>query len=235
MDELEFRRRVVADPDTTDPDTIAAAKADPAKRDFLAQQKRLNQQLASAVQVDVPEDLAHKLIWHQSAREFAKQRRRNRWHIALAASVAFMVGIGFTLWSQKPLSLESQALAHMRHAQTERELASHTVSLDEVNAKLAGFGALFTGNIGTVEVANYCHLGTLRSVHLIVSTNTGDISVFIIPPSGDTERQTFEFANDQYHGQGMQLASARIMVVGERQSDVQTIFDNVSRQIYFSA
>ena len=35
MDELEFRRRIYADPNTTDSDLVAAANADEKKRAFL--------------------------------------------------------------------------------------------------------------------------------------------------------------------------------------------------------
>ena len=67
MDELEFRRRIYADPETTDSDVVEAAKADESKRSFWNEQKQLDKQLKQALKVDVPEDLASKLIWQQSA------------------------------------------------------------------------------------------------------------------------------------------------------------------------
>ena len=88
MDELEFRRRIYADPETTDSDVIAAAKADENKRKFWNEQKQFDKQLKQAVKVDVPEDLKHKLIWQQSANEFAIYQKRSRWYVAMAASIA---------------------------------------------------------------------------------------------------------------------------------------------------
>ena len=54
MDELEFRRRIYADPETTDSDVVEAAKADDNKRHFWNEQKQLDKQLKQALKVDVP-------------------------------------------------------------------------------------------------------------------------------------------------------------------------------------
>ena len=112
MDELEFRRRIYADPETTDSDVVEAAKEDESKRSFWNEQKQFDKQLKQALKVDVPEDLASKLIWQQSADEFTRYKRRSRWYLAMAASVAFTVGIGLTMWYHQPLSIGGQALAH---------------------------------------------------------------------------------------------------------------------------
>ena len=63
MDELEFRRRIYADPETTDNDVVDAAKQDDNKRKFWNEQIQLDRQLRKAVKVDVTEDLSHRLIW----------------------------------------------------------------------------------------------------------------------------------------------------------------------------
>ncbi|MEW9798136.1 DUF3379 family protein [Alteromonas sp. CYL-A6] len=235
MDELEFRRRVYANPDTTDPDVIEAARADESKRAFWNEQKQFDMKLKQAVKVDVPDDLAHKLIWQQTAEEFSRQRRRSRWHIAMAASVAFVFGIGFTLWSQQPLSLEGQALAHMVHAESERPHSPLPVDLQQVNAKLASFGAEFSEMIGDVETVNYCHLSSVRSLHLIVNTEYGKMSVFIVPPTDDSPRERFDFADSHYKGQGIALQKASIMVVGDKQSDTSALLNNVKSHLRFSA
>jgi len=80
MDELEFRRRIYADPETTDNDVVDAAKQDDNKRKFWNEQIQLDRQLRKAVKVDVPEDLSHRLIWQQSASEFKRYQKRSRWY-----------------------------------------------------------------------------------------------------------------------------------------------------------
>lgn len=234
MDELEFRRRVYANPDTTDPDIVEAAQQDPAKRAFWRDQKKLDRELKQAVKVPVPDDLAHKLIWQQSADEFARHKRRSRWYTALAASVAFAVGLSFTLITAPTPSLEKQVLAHMVHADDEQAHSALPVDLRQVNMKLASFGASFTDMIGDVRVVNYCHLDNVRSLHLIVDTDQGPMSVFIVPKRDDLFAPP-RFSDDRYRGQGAQMQRASVLVVGEKQADLTPLLNNVTAHMQFSA
>ena len=234
MDELEFRRRIYADPETTDSDVVEAAKADDNKRHFWNEQKQLDKQLKQALKVDVPEDLANKLIWQQSADEFTRYKRRSRWYLAMAASVAFTVGIALTMWHHKPLSIGGQALAHMQYADMEQAHSLLPVDLNMVNAKLASFGASFNEMLDGVEVANYCHLSTVRSLHLIVDTPQGKMSVFVVPERGDVTVPS-EFADKQYRGESLKLQRANVMIVGDKDADLSEMKEAVAKRIQFSA
>ncbi len=209
MDELEFRRRIYADPETTDSDVVEAAKADESKRSFWNEQKQLDKQLKQALKVDVPEDLASKLIWQQSADEFTRYKRRSRWYLAMAASVAFTVGIGLTMWYHQPLSIGGQALAHMQYAEME-----HAHSLLPVDLNM--------------------HLSTVRSLHLIVNTPQGKMSVFVVPERGDVSVPS-EFADGQYHGESIKMKHANVMIVGDKDADLSDMKKAVSERIQFSA
>ncbi|MEC8298368.1 DUF3379 family protein [Alteromonas abrolhosensis] len=234
MDELEFRRRIYADPETTDSDVIEAAKADENKRSFWNEQKQLDKQLKQALKVDVPEDLANKLIWQQSADEFTRYKRRSRWYLAMAASVAFTVGIGITMWYHQPLSIGGQALAHMQYAEVERAHSQLPVDLNMVNAKLASFGGSFSQMLEGVEVANYCHLSTVRSLHLIVNTPQGKMSVFVVPDRTDISVPS-EFSDGNYHGESIKMKHANVMIVGDKNADLSEMKKAVSERIQFSA
>ncbi|GMM68003.1 DUF3379 domain-containing protein [Alteromonas sp. MTD1] len=234
MDDLEFRRRIYADPETTDSDVVEAAKADDNKRHFWNEQKLLDKQLKQSLKVDVPDDLANKLIWQQSADEFTRYKRRSRWYLAMAASVAFTVGIALTMWHHKPLSIGGQALAHMQYADMEQAHSLLPVDLNMVNAKLASFGASFNEMLDGVEVANYCHLSTVRSLHLIVDTPQGKMSVFVVPERGDVTVPS-EFADKQYRGESLKLQRANVMIVGDKDADLSEMKEAVAKRIQFSA
>lgn len=234
MDELEFRRRIYADPETTDSDVVEAAKADESKRNFWNEQKQLDKQLKQALKVDVPEDLASKLIWQQSTDEFNRYKRRSRWYLAMAASVAFTIGIGLTMWYHQPLSIGGQALAHMQYAEMETAHSLLPADLNMVNAKLASFGGSFSEMLDGVEVVNYCHLSTVRSLHLIVDTPQGKMSVFVVPERGDVTVPS-EFSDDQYHGESIKMRHANVMIVGDKDADLSEMKKAVSERIQFSA
>ncbi|GGW74471.1 DUF3379 family protein [Alteromonas halophila] len=233
MDELEFRRRVYANPDTTDAEVVKAAQQDPGKRAFWNEQKKLDRDLKQAAKVEIPDDLAHKLIWQQSAYEFARHKRRSRWYMALAASLAFTIGLSFTLFTRQPLNLGNEVLAHMVYAEDEQAHSAVPVDLRQVNAKLASFGASFTDMIGDVEVVNYCHLQSVRSLHLILNTQQGKMSVFVVPNRDDISLPD-NFADDRYHGQGVHMQRASIMVVGHKNANLLPMLDNVKQRIQFS-
>ena len=234
MDELEFRRRIYADPETTDSDVVEAAKADESKRSFWNEQKQLDIQFKQALKVEVPDDLASKLIWQQSADEFTRYKRRSRWYVAMAASVAFTIGIGLTMWYHQPLSIGGQALAHMQYAEMEHAHSLLPVDLNMVNAKLASFGGSLSEMLDGIEVANYCHLSTVRSLHLIVNTPQGKMSVFVVPQRGDISVPS-EFEDSQYHGESIKMRRANVMVVGDKGADLSEMKKAVSERIQFSA
>ncbi|APD89306.1 hypothetical protein BM524_05500 [Alteromonas mediterranea] len=234
MDELEFRRRIYADPETTDSDVVEAAKADESKRSFWNEQKQLDKQFKQALKVEVPDDLASKLIWQQSADEFTRYKRRSRWYVAMAASVAFTIGIGLTMWYHQPLSIGGQALAHMQYAEMEHAHSLLPVDLNMVNAKLASFGGSLSEMLDGIEVANYCHLSTVRSLHLIVNTPQGKMSVFVVPQRGDISVPS-EFEDSQYHGESIKMRRANVMVVGDKGADLSEMRKAVSERIQFSA
>lgn len=234
MDELEFRRRIYADPETTDSDVVEAAKADESKRSFWNEQKQLDKQFKQALKVEVPDDLASKLIWQQSADEFTRYKRRSRWYVAMAASVAFTIGIGLTMWYHQPLSIGGQALAHMQYAEMEHAHSLLPVDLNMVNAKLASFGGSLSEMLDGIEVANYCHLSTVRSLHLIVNTPQGKMSVFVVPQRGDISVPS-EFEDSQYHGESIKMRRANVMVVGDKGADLSEMKKVVSERIQFSA
>ena len=234
MDELEFRRRIYADPETTDSDVVEAAKADESKRSFWNEQKQLDKQFKQALKVEVPDDLAIKLIWQQSADEFTRYKRRSRWYVAMAASVAFTIGIGLTMWYHQPLSIGGQALAHMQYAEMEHAHSLLPVDLNMVNAKLASFGGSLSEMLDGIEVANYCHLSTVRSLHLIVNTPQGKMSVFVVPQRGDISVPS-EFEDSQYHGESIKMRRANVMVVGDKGADLSEMKKAVSERIQFSA
>lgn len=65
MDELEFRRRLFADPN--DKDVIAQADTDPAKQRLVKEMQDFDATLHSALDISVPDDLAQKILAKQQA------------------------------------------------------------------------------------------------------------------------------------------------------------------------
>lgn len=235
MDDLEFRRRVFANPNTTDKDVTDTAAKDSDKAQLKQSLQQLDSQLNQALKIPVPEDLAHKLIWEQKAEEFRRHKRRTPWYIGLAASFALTLGISGTMvMHTASINIGDEALAHMRYAETEQPHSAVAVDMNLINAKLAGLGGTLVSSIGNVRVANYCHLNTTQSLHLILDTEQGTMSVFILPQKNNQDVPD-AFADNQYHGESWALQQASIMVVGEKGADLEPLMRKVKRSITFSA
>jgi hypothetical protein len=235
MDELEFRRTLYADPNCTDEKVLAAIADDPKKQAFYKELKQLDKNMHQASQVTVPDDLAHKLILRQTMQFHKASKVRNRIHLALAASVAFVVGVSFTMWQQSHLlDLSKQAIAHVHYEGAYALDAQENFSLQQVNAKLAQFGGEFTEELGHVYYANFCDFENVRSLHMVMQSENGKVSVFVIPYD-DTHNAKGSASGKGYQSQAIDVKRASIVVVGEEGANVQKMQEQLKRKIQFSA
>lgn len=239
MDDLEFRRAIYADPNCKDDSVIQAAVSDPNKQAFWSDLKRLDSAMSEASKVAVPEDLAHKLIWQQSMHRFTKQKQRSRVHLALAASIAFVVGISFTLWQQQSqidlINLTAPALTHVHYTEPHELAAQGDLSLELVNQKMTSLvGAHFSGEIGRIYSANYCEVENIKTLHLVMEGEHGKVTVFVIPKtSGYTSQPSF--SDEKYIGKSLQYDNASLILVGEKQQIFGQLEQKLKSKLVFSA
>lgn len=240
MDDLEFRRTLYADPQSTDRALLESMAKDPHKQEFAHELRKLNRELQAAASVPVPEDLAHKLILRQSLKSHAeKQNRKNRWYMAIAASLAFVFGVSLTLfWQQPVVNLGENALAHVYHESASLSASSQALSLAEVNAKLASMDASLSASlnadIGDIIAANYCHFDKVKSLHLVVQNAQGKVSIFVIPQRQGHQLQQ-DFGDEKLLGKGLRYQQANVLIVGEKNQDIQQLQHKIRQGLRFSA
>ena len=235
MDELEFRRILYADPNCTDEEVLAAIADDPKKQAFYKELKQLDKEMHQASQIKVPDDLVHKLILRQTMASHKSSKVRNRIQLAMAASVAFVVGVSFTMWQQNNLlDLSKQAIAHVHYEGDYALQAQENLSLQQVNAKLAKFGGEFSEDIGRVYYANFCDFENVRSLHMVLEGENGKVSVFVVPHN-DAYLAEGLSSDTKYNSQAIDLKRASIIVVGEEGSNLSEMQQQLNKKIRFSA
>ena len=235
MDELEFRRTLYADPNCKDKKVLAAIADDPKKQAFFQELKQLDQNMHQASQVKVPDDLVHKLILRQTMQSHKSSKVRNRIQLAMAASVAFVVGVSFTMWQQNNLlNLSEQAIAHVHYEGDYALDAKENVSLQQVNAKLAAFGGEISEDIGRIHYANFCDFDNVRSLHMVIEGEYGKVTVFVVPHD-DTHQAEGSAHDTRYNSQAVDLKRASIIVVGEEGANVSKMQEQLNKKIHFSA
>ncbi|UAA40101.1 DUF3379 domain-containing protein [Paraneptunicella aestuarii] len=235
MDDLEFRRQVYADPGSKDPALLEAATQDPAKQQFWDEMKSMNSDIENALDVPVPSELAHRLILRQSIESHNRDRSRNRMHIALAASVAFVIGLSFTLFNRQPTiyELSDVALRHMYHEADYALSVDDNVPLADVNAKLASFGGELKEPFSRVYFASYCLFDKQRSLHLVLGNGADKFTVFITPKE-DNEIFTGHFEDENYFGRAWQTSKMNVVVLAEKAKPTEQSMDEVRGKMLFS-
>jgi len=233
MDDLSFRKAVLAEPFTKDPAVIDAAKVDPQKQAFWEEIKAMEKDIAAVMQIPVPENLAERLILRQSISQHKAVSKQRPWYLALAASVIFATVLGFSMIGGSGNKLSDDVFAHMSHMEIEL-MKSAAVDADSVNNKLASFNGQVSGDLGDIVSANFCYLDKIKSLHVIVRGKHGLTSLFVVPDS-ITESIGETFSNATFKGASFLLESAKIIIVGENQDDVEALQRQAKTSLLFSA
>jgi len=233
MDDLQFRRSIYADPNTTDSDVASAKNDDPSKQKFAQEIEQLDQKIFSALNIDVPEGLTEKLILRQSLASHQQQKRKSSIKLAIAASVAFAIGLTVNQlqFSHAYSSVGDYAIAHTTHeAQYFTNDGDAKVTLASLNKKMASFNGSFSEKMGELMMADFCRFDGMKSLHLVFRGKSAPVNIFIVP---DSEHLAFskKFAKGELNGVVTDFKNSHIIVVGDNQEPLQQwqqkINDNV--------
>ncbi|WP_221073984.1 DUF3379 domain-containing protein [Agarivorans aestuarii] len=236
MDELEFRRQLYTNPRERSDTLIQEATRTPKNKKLYDEMQQFESKLEQALNVDVPDALAERLILSQSFDDSQLEyRRKTRVHIAMAASIAFVVGLSFSLvnW-QLPAGhtdMGQVALEHVYHEMPFTSGVDEQPNLQTINAKLARYGASFDQLPGDVVYVNHCAYAGAPAFHMIMKGKMGsNINVFVVPKS--TELQAVEsFADKKMHGMVSKLSNANLVVVGERNEPIEKALDTLTADL----
>lgn len=236
MDDLQFRRSIYADPKTQDDAVVLAKNTDPAKQKFATAVEQLDVEIAKAMQVPVPDDLYNKLILRQTLASHQQQKRKNRIHLALAASFAFAVGLTFNMLQDSHVrtSLGDIALAHMHHEEGFfNNNAGNLVSLAALNTKMADFNGSFVQSLGQLISAQFCPLNGTKSLHLVFQGQSSPVNVIILP-SDPTLDFASHFNDNQFKGQVIQNHDNNVIVIGDKNESLQQWQNKLNENIIWS-
>lgn len=236
MDDLQFRRSIYADPNNKDQEFLDAINADPAKQKFAQEIKQLDDKIAQAMNVPVPDDLYNKLILRQTLASHQQQKRKKRIHLAMAASVAFAVGLtlNFMQFSSAYSTLGDYALAHVYHEDNHWQNSDEAkVSLTRLNQKMAAFDGSFLNTVGQLIAADYCRFDSMKSLHLVFQGKTSLVTVFIVPQNDDL-RFDARFNDNNLQGRSEQFDKTNIIVIGDKNEPLKQWQENIRDNIRWS-
>ncbi|WP_299806470.1 DUF3379 domain-containing protein [uncultured Shewanella sp.] len=227
MDELKFRRQAYSEPNSQEPDFLDAAMESAEREAFLNDLKSLDTKIERALKIDVPDDLAAKLLLRQQLQHHHSQRRKTGFAFALVASVAFLAGIALTLLRMGPVDLGQHALAHVYHEDKALHI-DQNVAYQNVNFQLASLDShmKFTEQPGKVFYSTYCDFQGVQSLHLVMQGEQDKVTLFIVPLE---DRMVLEeaFADNKYQGMGFETDNAYMLLVGEKRQDLNYVRNEI--------
>ncbi|MEH6454341.1 MAG: DUF3379 family protein [Psychromonas sp.] len=225
MDDILFRHTAVATPNDKSEDFLKRKGESDQNKSLVDDAKKFDAQLKSILMVDVPEDLSNKILLEQSFAIETKKNLSHRWHLAIAASIAFIIGISLPLVNNINNSPQEIGLVAMQHIQKEYFFTSkinEQASLASVNAKLANYGAQATGDLGEVMFVNFCDFEGTPALHMILKGEMGRVTVFVVPKKAGFIN-TPNFNNQHFTGLSEDLSKTNLVIIGEKNEPIEKI------------
>ncbi|WP_038176998.1 DUF3379 domain-containing protein [Vibrio pacinii] len=237
MDELEFRRRIMSDPKCRDQHITAAIKANDKNSQFADEICELDKKIAKAMTVDVPDDLADRILFNQtsSIKDDDKVVRPNfaRKAMAMAASVAFVAGllVGQLNWGNVVIapaqaSLVNTAIKHVIDEQPFVDKLDEQVPSSQINAKMVPFEHQLAENFPYhVYYLNHCGFGQSNALHMVFQGEKGKVTLFL---TGIATDKTVDFNEQGMSGVVEPMGNNSLILVGEEGENVAIIAQNLS-------
>ncbi len=216
MDELEFRRRTIAQPNELDKELLEFANSSPDRQQFLNENKTFDKQLNDALDIPVPDNLAERIILNTSLKEKARKDEfeqknnvidsRSRFkfdRVYLAFAASFVIAVSAFMFSTEQNlnhAAGEHALAHVYHELNALN-KTQPISLQTVNEKLALLGGQLNDLPGKVTYVNFCDFQGEKGIHLVFESDFGPMTVFIVPSDNKVfEIGSGDFSDSRYVG-----------------------------------
>lgn len=230
MDDLEFRKRALANPHDADEDFVAATSANPERMQLVQEIQALDKRIVGAINaVAIPADLAARL---KSREPRTSRPTTSVWtsYYAMAASLVIAVGVILSLGLQSAnpsaadLQLHDDALRHVYREEPRYDTAGSDLSWQQINAVITEAGGHLRDDerIKTMHIkfANGCRLASGTGAHIVLEGTKGSVSVLIVHSSPVKTR--FDVNDPRFAGKIIPFGEGNLIIVGEKEEPLET-------------
>lgn len=237
MDELEFRRNAYADPNNQSPEFLTRTRESEQNQKFVDEMKAFDDALEAGLKdIEVPEGLADKILLNQTFEQYQDNQKHSRWHLAIAASVAFFIGLSINLINFNPSSSPSIGEVAIEHVKNELIFTQHideAANLQTVNAKLAKYGGQVEQSLGHVYYVNHCSFGGEAAFHMILQGEHEKVTVFVVPKSTKMPTQPM-FTQGDMQAMVTPVQNANLVLVAPKGEPMEKLEQKLSQRIDWS-
>lgn len=230
MNLLEFKRRLMTDPDSNDPDMVEARRTHPEQ---AADSDHFEAQLKSALDVTPPEDLVARIRSIPDRAEPVSRRPGWRWPVSLAATLALGMLLGVILFrsaSGPAIPLGDYLAEHWAHdGRPALEAMQTSVPETELDAVMQTLDfSLGETTRQQVRFVKLCPAPDGAGAHLVLATEAGPVTVFYLP--GLQARGESDLAVDGMRAWVADLETGAITVIAPPGTDGATIMEKFMAQ-----
>ncbi len=226
MNYSEFRRLLGADPQSQDPEFLAAKQSGAQFRQATEDAAAFERQLGRAMEVDVPAGLLDEI---KAISTLSLGRRPSWWRpVAIAAGVLLTVGAVGLAWNMNRGwdSVEDYVMDHYEHdgavvlAQAE---AGTAFGLQQI---LAGFGVEMSDEMSqAVGFVKLCPTPEGKGIHLVLNTDQGPVTVIYMPETRVGSGGDIHF--NGMHAHLLSMASGSVAIIGSDELQLEHIYSEV--------
>lgn len=149
--------------------------------EFAVGMRHIERTLVEALRVDVPENLAARIILTQSLQNGQVPNKRRPRRYAIAASLLLTLGLAgglYTIISTTPF--HRAVMAHL-DGEWDSLVQRQDVSDQKLMSVLATVGSELKGDIGKIRHASLCDLSEYGGAHLVLEGLKGPVVVLLLP------------------------------------------------------
>ncbi|MDR9826249.1 DUF3379 domain-containing protein [Vibrio sp. FNV 38] len=233
MDELEFRRKIMTEPNIRDADIMEATRSSENNAQFLDDVLALDKSISKAMNVDVPDDLAERILLNQAVTENKVIRPTfTRKMVSMAASVAFVAGLlagqvnwGNVVVTPAQASLATTALEHVHAESPFTDRLDEHASPEQLNMKLQPFHYQFEQPFPYhVYYLNHCGFGSSNALHAVFAGDKGRVTLFVTNIASD---QSKSFDDQGLQGMVIPMNGSSMIIVGQEGENVAKIAEKL--------
>jgi len=234
MDDILFRHTAVATPNDKTDEFLSRLAESECGQKLVKEGKAFDQMLKDSLKIDVPKDLTNKILLEQSFAIEHDKTVNNRWHIAIAASIAFVIGLSLPMLNSSIHHQESDigsvALQHVQQEYFLTAKVNEQATLQNVNVKLARYGGTVNKELGNIFFVNHCSFEGTSALHMILQGEKGKVTVFVVPDDTDL-KPAAEFNNQHFKGISEHVGKANVVIVGERDEPLDKVKEMLDTNI----
>lgn len=219
MNCVEFRRQLAIDPNTQAADFVQHRAECPRCAEAHARALVFESSLGRALNVAAPARLVETILFAQTA---AERRRRTGLRRAsmFAAAAALVVAVGVVGMRVEAKPLSVQAVEHL-HSEEEVLSLTETVPAVEVIKTFASRGVRLKQVPDDISFVAPCPVGKHRSVHLVMPTAEGPVTVIYVVDQ--RVAATEDFDRDGLHGRILPLGNGAVILLAKSSTEFNRI------------